>query len=198
MILYVGRLIKRKGIDHLIKVFSELRKKRNDIYLIVIGGSGFYGYKEPFAFTKQELIDYSITQGLIPDEDIYFLGDISHDNLPFYYQLCDIFVLPASAEIDVEPWGLVVNEAMSFGKPVIATEAVGSAYTLIQNGKNGFIIPEKDNRALEEKIVYLLDNPEIAIKMGENAKKFINNHCRYHHMVDAFRGMINSIVDSEN
>lgn len=194
VILYVGRLIKRKGADHLIKVFSELRKKRSGICLIVIGGSGFYGYKDPFAFTHQGLIDYSISLGLVPDKDIFFLGDIPHHHLPSYYQSCDIFVLPASAEIDIEPWGLVVNEAMSFGKPVIATEAVGSAYTLIQNGENGFIIPEKDGRALEEKIVYLLDNTEIANKIGENAKKFIDNHYRYHHMVDAFRGMIDSIV----
>lgn len=194
VILYVGRLVKRKGIEYLIKAFASIRKKREDVCLVIIGGQGFYRIGEKDSYSIEYLRNYSSDLELEPDGDIFFLGDVPHPGLPQYYRLCDVFVLPATAETAVEAWGLVVNEAMMFGKPVIATEAVGSAYTLIQNGENGFIIPENDSLALEEKIVYLLDNPEIANRMGENAKQFIDSHYRYAHMERAFQGMIESIL----
>jgi glycosyltransferase involved in cell wall biosynthesis len=198
IILYVGRLVKRKGVDYLIKTFSELRKKKEDICLLIIGGQGFYGHHDPNSFTISELEKYAQRLGLIINNDIFFLGDIPHKDLPPYYQICNIFVLPAISDIDVEPWGLVINEAMIFGKPVIATSAVGSAHTLLKDGENGFIIPEKNIAVLEEKLTFLLDHPDITAKMGERAKDFIDRNYKYPNMIDAFKKMVNTINEMEN
>ena len=193
VILYVGRLVKRKGVTYLIKAFAELKKKRTDTCLIIIGGQGFYGVSDKNSYSIQDLISYSAKLNLRLNEDIFFLGDIMHSNLPAYYKLCNVFVLPATAELYVEPWGLVINEAMFFGKPVIATEAVGAAHTLIKDGYSGFIIPEKNVNILKEKIEYLLDNPEKADEMGGIAKKIINENYNYWSMAAAFGRIIEYI-----
>jgi glycosyltransferase involved in cell wall biosynthesis len=73
-----------------------------------------------------------------------------------------------------EPWGLVVNEAMNQGVPVVATEAVGAAAGgLVQDGVNGFVVPERDSRALAEAIRCILNDDELRTKMSRNARRII-------------------------
>ena len=79
-----------------------------------------------------------------------------------YYALADIFILPSiTTKKFKEPWGVVINEAMNQGCPVIASTAVGAAVGgLLQEGKNGITFSEKDTKALSEAIYSLLSNPE--------------------------------------
>jgi glycosyltransferase involved in cell wall biosynthesis len=73
-----------------------------------------------------------------------------------------------------EPWGLVVNEAMNQGVPVVATDAVGAAAGgLVQNGVNGFVVPERDSKALAEAIGRILNDDELRATMSRNAKRII-------------------------
>ena len=82
------------------------------------------------------------------------MGYVSPEEALTYYATADLFVLPSvTMPTGKEPWGLVVNEAMNQGLPVVATEAVGAAAGgLVQAGVNGFIVPERDSEALAQVI----------------------------------------------
>jgi len=167
VILYVGRLIKRKGIDYLIKAFSKVKDKNT--LLVLVGGGDFYqlGAKSEEAKLKKLVQDLGI------EKKVIFTGEVSPKRTQKYYQSADLFVLP-SITLDVgEAWGHVVEEAMSFGLPVIATDAVGSAYDLIENGKNGFVVKEKNISELKKAIKKIISNKKLREKMGKESLKII-------------------------
>src|SRR2546430_3298455 len=83
---------------------------------------------------------------------VKFLGFRNQSELPSFYDLCDVFVLPSTSE----PWGLVVNEAMAAGRPVVVSDQVGCARDLVQNGLNGFIFPVGDVEALAHALTRVL------------------------------------------
>ena len=91
-----------------------------------------------------------LEQGL--QEKAQFVGYVSPEEALTYYATADLFVLPSiTMPTGKEPWGLVINEAMNQGLPVIATEAVGAAAGgLVQAGVNGFIVPERDSEAIAQ------------------------------------------------
>ncbi|MFN0108953.1 MAG: glycosyltransferase family 4 protein [Blastocatellia bacterium] len=123
--LFVGRLIKRKNVD---LVLQAARRLESDRFGIVIVGSG-----EESESLKRQFGD---------DPNVFFAGNIAPNELPVFYQMADVLVLPA----DQEPWGLVINEAMNCGLAVIAHQHCGAAIDLIdaENGikLQGFSIEE--------------------------------------------------------
>ncbi len=182
IILYVGRLIKRKGIEYLIQAFCSLKNDMNDTVLMIIGEGE----------CKKQL--EVLTKELNIKNEVYFLGNIQNEKLPSYYSLADICVIP-SITLDIgDPWVFVLNEAMYFGKPVIATDAVGAAYDMIINGKNGFIVHEKDSESLYKSMRDILSNHELKMKMGNKSKEIINENFRYKNMVDGFKKTINYLI----
>ena len=169
VILYVGRLIKRKGVDYLIKAFSKVKDK--EAVLVLVGGGDFYklGAKSEEAKLKE------LVKKLNLEDQVIFTGELSHQKTKEYYKSADIFVCP-SITMDVgEAWGHVVEEAMSFGLPVITTDAVGAAYDLIEEGKNGFIVPEKDSENLEIKLEILLKDRVLRENMGKESFEIISS-----------------------
>ena len=90
---------------------------------------------------------------------------------PKYYAVADIFVLPS----EYEPWGLVVNEAMASGLPVIATGKVGAARDLIVGGENGYLVPENDPVALASAIDRACESEEHLSLLGEKARSTVRS-----------------------
>jgi glycosyltransferase involved in cell wall biosynthesis len=171
IILYVGRLEKRKNVDILIRAFAQI--KRDDACLLIVGDGELRPYLEELC--KQ--------LGL---RNVYFLGKIDRDRLPPYYRLCDVFVYPTARE----PWGLAINEAMQFGKPVIATPRVAAAYDLVKQGINGFIVPENDVQALAKAINRIISDEKLAKRMGQKSKEIIVRSYTYEHMAEGFKEAI--------
>ena len=101
---------------------------------------------------------------------VQFLGFKNQTEIPTYYDLCDVFVLPS----DHEPWGLVVNEVMNTGKPVIVSDQVGAGLDLVEDGKNGFVVPVGHVAMLADRLKCLTDNPELGVKMGERSLRRIS------------------------
>src|SRR5262249_13369982 len=101
---------------------------------------------------------------------IKFVGFRNQREMPSYYSVCDVFVLPSAHE----SWGLVVNEVMNAGKPVIVSDQVGAAVDLIRDGKNGYIVPVGDSRTLREAIRHLTEEPALAQLMGEESRRVID------------------------
>lgn len=174
VVLYVGRLAKRKGAEYLIKAFANLARGIDQVTLI-LAGRGKERDKLRTLCSKLEI-----------EERVIFLGFVSDEELAGLYLLCDVFVIPSVTTDMGEPWGLVVNEAMTARKPVIATNVVGAAFDMIKNGVNGFVVPEKDIDSLSKAIERILLNENLATRMGEVSLKIVENEFTYEKMVERF------------
>lgn len=182
IILYFSRIIPRKGLNYLIKVFSKLEKKRDDVFLLICGEG------ESMGKCKRLCNDLNV-------KNVNFTGFIELEERFYYFSASNVFVLPTIfLNGHAEAWGLVLNEAMSVGKPVIATTAVASAYDLVKNGINGFMVTEKDVDALYEAIKKIISDPELEKKMGQESKRIIEEGFTYEHMVRGFKEAIEYVT----
>ncbi len=152
--LYVGRLLDWKGIRELISAIGSITDVRAKLWIV---GTG-------------ELADEVINVAAKTQRISYF-GRISTDLLLDIYHAADVFVLPSYWE----PWGLVINEAMAAGKPIITTDTVGCVDDLLINHWNGLIIQPKNSSALSKAINFLLKNPDKLMEMADNAKAHISS-----------------------
>lgn len=101
---------------------------------------------------------------------VRFLGFCNQSELPAFFDLCDVFVL-ASVE---EPWGLVINEVMNAGRPVIVSDQVGCAADLVRHGENGFVVPAGNPALLGEAMYEVLVDPARAHAMGQQSRRIID------------------------
>lgn len=181
IVLYFGRLEKRKGVDFLIKAFSELSKEDLDVVLLIAGEGT----------EKESLQRLCKEMGL--NDRICFAGFIDEENKPAYFWACDVFVCPSITLEMPEPWGIVVNEAISLGKPVVATTAVGCVPDLVRQGVNGYVVPEKDTEALHKAVKLILSDESLRIAMGK-ASKEISAETNYCSVFKALDESIKSVV----
>ena len=152
IILFASKLQTRKHCDHLVQAYKNLLGQLPaDPYLIIVGDG------EERANLEQQCA------GL---EGVRFTGFQNQSALPAYFRLASVFVLPSRHE----PWGLIVNESMAAGCPVIVSTDVGSGPDLITNGHEGFIYPVADIPALTTALAQVLTNPETATAMGAAAR----------------------------
>lgn len=183
VVLYLGRLIKYKGLDFLLKAFAKLEKKHDDLFLLI--GGPDYGW-------EAECKRLAIRLGL---KNYYFIGNVPHEIIQEHYVLGDVFVLPSrflyEDNIVNESWGLTVNEALSLGIPVVSTTAVAAAYDMIKNGNSGFIVSEKNVSALAFAIEKTLDNQKV---MTKKALKSFEEWNDYHKMFAGFKKAIDFAV----
>lgn len=151
IILYLGRIVARKGLDILIKSINEIKSLGYDICLLVVGDGEF----------KNNCIQLSKDMSLI--DEVRFVGKIQPAQRAAYYSVADVFVLPSySLGGTIEAWGLTVNESLEQGTPVVSTDAVGAAYDLL-DGKCGKMVDERNVNALTRAIVNMItiENKEI-------------------------------------
>ena len=182
VVLYIGRLRKRKGVEYLIKAFAKLRKEIGDSVLIIVGRGE----------CRDEL--ELLVKNLNIEDSVYFKGYVEDELLPAYYLLCDVCVVPSITYGMGDPWVFIVNEAMYFGKPVIATDAVGAAFDMIKDGENGYMVPEKDSDALYSAMKKILSDPELEKKMGEESRRIIEEGFRYGNMLNGFKEAIEYVI----
>lgn len=169
-VLYVGQFEERKGVDDLIGAFTTVSDPSARLRLI---GNG----------TQEEQVRANARR----DDRIELVGYVPQERLPEELARARCLVLPSITTVrDREPWGLVVNEAMHAGVPVVATDAVGAAAGgLVQDGRNGFVVPEKNPRALAHALNRLVNDPGLAHEMGERGRQDVTRF-NYARMADAF------------
>lgn len=178
VILYLSRIISWKGLDILIKAFKRLEKKGYDVFLLIGGDGPFKSYCE-------------ILSNNIEVENIKFVGSIPNEKVYYYYHLSDIFVLPTCQRGNAEAWGLVINEAMSAGKPVVTTDAVGAADDLVKNGINGYVVPNNNIEEMYVALKKIIDGGDSLIgKMGNNSLRIFNEFNDYNKMFLGFKKAI--------
>ena len=165
IILFVGRLVERKGVDYLLKA-ARILKDRGLRFKVHIVGDG--PERGKLVRLKREL-------GL--EDEVIFKGKVDSESLVNEYMSSDIFVLPSIVDSrgDTEGLGVVLIEALSFGLPVIATN-VGGIPDIVINGETGILVPQKDPEELSSAVEYLLKNWEEAKKLVINGQKRIREY----------------------
>jgi len=123
--------------------------------------------------------------------NIHFLGFRNQNQIGDCYAMADVLVLPSG----LEPWGLVANEAMCFGLPIIASDRVGAAADLVHHGKNGFVYPFGNISALRECIQCVLSDEPKRAAMGRCSTEIIDNW-RPDQAVEGFVRALRSVVRS--
>ena len=110
-------------------------------------------------------------------KNIIFTGYVNNCDAIYYYSIAYVYVLPSiTSKTFKEPWGLVVNEAFNQKLPVIVSSSVGAAEgNFVEDGVNGFIVPEKNYVAIKEVLSKLLDDKELRDQMGDNAFEKVTN-----------------------
>jgi len=161
VILSLGRLVKRKGQEKIIRLMPRiLDAVPNAVFLIAGGGE------------ERENLEQTAQEMQLQDR-VIFLGKVKEAELPDLYSACDVFVLTALPSKDNwEGFGMVCLEAAYFGKPVVVAN-VGGLPEAVENEKTGFVV--KNDEELLEKIVLLLKDEESAKKMGEEGKRWVND-----------------------
>lgn len=176
MILYVGSMIQRKGVDVLLKAFKDMP---NDTCLFCVGG-----------------LPSKIHEDIITTENIKNVFFIEHSNLETlkkYYKVADVFVLPTR----YDTWGLVINEAMSYGLPVITTKNCVAGLQLIEDGKNGYLVDSESTEQLKTAMRDLISKSDL-LEMGNRNIKKIKNHTYEKMAVTIFKHLKELETNDEN
>ncbi|MDP2638339.1 MAG: glycosyltransferase family 4 protein [Candidatus Levybacteria bacterium] len=172
-ILFIGRLIERKGVSFLVDAVKILRRKNIPVLLDIVGNGPLHG----------AIKDHVDRLGL--NDYIKLHQGVNEENLSKFYKNCDVFVLPAIIDKwgDTEGLGVVLIEAMSFGKPVVASN-VGGISNVVKNNENGFLVEEKNPQALAGALQTLFDQPTLSRKFGVNGLSYVKKCYNWKNIID--------------
>jgi phosphatidylinositol alpha-mannosyltransferase len=154
-ILFVGRMEKRKGFRYLIRAFPYIKKAVPDARLIVVGAFSD-AEKAPF-------LRYARTHRL---RAVHFVGYVAPEELPRYYRTANLFCAPSTGN---ESFGIILLEAMAAGLPIVATDIAGYRQ-VVENGRDGILVPPTDEYALARAATSLLKDPGRCAEMGRSAR----------------------------
>lgn len=162
VVLFVGRLSPEKNIPLALRTVQGLQVRGIKLGLVIVGDGPYRKEYETLAFQLQV-------------KNVLFVGFKQQEELPYYYLASNVLILPS----DSEPWGLVVNESLTCGLPVLSSEKVGCAQDLILEGRTGYVcsqITDYQNRILE-----LYNRPDQMKSMRQYCREhiaaFTPEHC---------------------
>lgn len=184
VILYVGRLSKKKGTHIVLKAMEKIMNRYPKTALVFVG-SKWYGSNATDTYVKKVQEFAKKLKG-----PVIFTGFLAPSEIPKYYNMGDIFVCASQWR---EPLARVHYEAMAAGLPIITTDRGGNA-EVIEENVNGFAIKEYDNPdIMEEKIAYLLENEDVALNMGKMGRKIAQEKYHWKRVADDLLKLFESV-----
>jgi phosphatidyl-myo-inositol dimannoside synthase len=178
ILLSVSRLDaseQRKGIDDVISAMPELLRRHPDVHYVVAGDGA----------DRTRLERLAVELGVAGR--VVFAGRVGDDELPAYYDACELFVLPSTKE----GFGIVFLEAMYHGKACVGSRA-GGAPEVVAHGESGYLAEPDDVASLTEALSLLLADPERCRRMGQAGKRRLEDHFS----PSRFRQRVEAIVSS--
>ncbi|HUF09197.1 MAG TPA: glycosyltransferase family 4 protein [Rhodothermales bacterium] len=155
--LSVGRMISRKGYPTLLSAYKRYRELTDKPWRLVIVGDGTL---------RSELMKETATRQI---DGVTFAGSQPYSAMPTYYGRAEAFIHAAS----VDQWGLVVNEAMAAGLPVIVSDGAGCSADLVVDGSSGFVFPTGNSERLGSLMLKLSTDPSLRESMGRESRNRI-------------------------
>jgi glycosyltransferase involved in cell wall biosynthesis len=105
-------------------------------------------------------------------EKVYFLGARQYEEMPYFYALADVLVLPTFSDT----WGMVINEAFACGVPAVVSDVAGACDDLIVDGETGFAVKPGDAVELADRILQIVNNPVLRLRMSANCRSVIQKY----------------------
>jgi hypothetical protein len=169
IVLQLGRMVARKGIDTVIEALARLRARHGiDAQLLVVGGDSA-SRASPMSAECARLRNMALQLGV--QEHVLFTGRKDRAELRYYYSAADVFVTTPW----YEPFGITPLEAMACARPVIGAE-VGGIKSTVVDGETGFLIPPRDPGALTDRLALLRANPSLSRSMGDDGLRRAYQH----------------------
>lgn len=184
LLLFSGRLIERKGVNFLLRAMPLILAHRK--VRLVITGDGH---------CRAEWENLARELGL--HESVTFAGFVSNDELSSLFRSCSVYVHPAiyDSKGDTEGQGVVLVEALSNWRPVVASK-VGGIVDVIKDGETGLLVPEKNPEAIAKAVLRLLENPEYATRLGEQGYAYVRDYFDWDRIMDQYDAIYAESVSS--
>jgi glycosyltransferase involved in cell wall biosynthesis len=158
--LYVGRHVEEKGVFDLLAAYVRLDENtRSRIGLVFVGDGP----------ARADLVQRASKMG---SGGVKFYGWVHRERISEFYALAEALIFPTYSD----PWGLVVNEAMASGLPIVASDAAGCVPDLVHQGKNGFRFRPRDIDGLAHAMRMICDQPDLATRMGSTSFEMIQSY----------------------
>jgi glycosyltransferase involved in cell wall biosynthesis len=151
ILLFVGRLHPEKGVPTLLKALKRVDSVKTLLLLVY----SFSQYKSEYE---------RLTKDLGISENVRFIGYVPNSELPGFYNIADVCILPSIRE----QWSNTIMESMACQTPIIAT-AVGANPYLVTDSKSGFLIPPNDSEGLARKLQFVFENPTLVRQITQTA-----------------------------
>jgi len=181
VILFVGRLVKQKGVLELTLAVRLVKKKIKNAFLLIVGSG-------PLEAELRRLI-----RSLNLEHDSLLYGSVPYEHIQDIYKISDVLVLPS---IPTKSWeeqfGHVLAEAMSTEVPVIASSC-GAIPEVVLDGKTGFLVNPGDIFELAQKIVTVLKDDELRTELGKNGRKHVTNNYSFDKVVPKLKRLYCSL-----
>lgn len=170
--IFVGRLIEFKNLVRLLEAYAIAQNKSDADWGLIFLGTG-----EQKPILQKQVAEKNI-------QKVFFFEGVNWQEVPIYLSLSDVLVLPSYSE----PWGLVVNEAMACGLPVLVSEKCGSAYDLVENTVNGFTFSPLDVKEISENLLKFMNDEVDIAEMAKASKKIIQEYSPENVAKEMFEG----------
>lgn len=163
VVVSVGRLVKRKGQDHLIEAFPSIREAIPNAHLLFVGEGSY----------ESDLRNLVRREGIA--ENVTFVGRVRFVDLPKYFCVGDVFAMPSRsrfAGLEVEGLGIVYLEASACGLPVVAGRSGGAPDAVVE-GRTGLVVDGNNVAEISRVIVDVLSNEDVGKAMGKNGREWV-------------------------
>lgn len=186
VVLHVGRMVPRKGVDTVIEAMAELRRRQiAGVRLVVVGGCS----EDPSA--DEEVVRLArLADDVGVGDMVTFVGRVGHDRLPQFYGAADVFATTPW----YEPFGITPLEAMASGLPVIGSNVGGVKFT-VRDGETGYLVPPRDPVAVADALQELKEHPKVADALSANARRRVADLFTWSHVADSLGALYRRVVD---
>jgi len=178
-LLFVGRLVQKKGVEYLIKAMPHIIKKHLTTKLLIVGEG----------ILRENL--ENLARGLGLQDSVIFTGSLSHSELPKYFATADIFIGPSTSE-GLEGLGVVFIEALASGTCVIGSD-VGGVSGVIINNKTGLLVKEGQPEEIARAVIKLLDNYDLREVLAREGQEYIKQKFDWEILVRQFKSLYNEL-----
>lgn len=184
VVLYVGHMIKRKGLDDLLDAARIVLEKRRGVKFVFIGNSWH-------AAEIAEKRKFLLENGL--EKNVKFLGEVDNALLPAYYKAADIFCMPSWEEA----LGIVYLEAMALEKPIVAAR-VAAVPEVVRDGVTGLLAPARNPVELANVLGKMISMGRSTVKMGKKGREVVEKEYTIEREARSFMKLFNSLAQSKS
>lgn len=179
-ILFVGRLVPHKHVDHLLEVVNNIKDKIPDIKLTIVGKG----------VEKDNLVEYIKEHNL--EEHVEFMCDLENDELTYQMKIANMLVLPSTRE----GFGMVLSEANACHTPTVAY-ASGGVVEVVEDGVSGYLIEPENKEQLQEKILYILKNKDVECELSQKGRMHVEAKFDWDSIVNDYIKLAYEIINNK-